>query len=104
MAVRRVVTGHDESGKSVFASEQDPSNVEDAVADIEAKLPGLPRYMDPSDPGMHATDTIDFEVVLEGTVVCRPRDGRRHRVPSRRARQANVPHDDSTPGTATHPE
>src|SRR5262245_4493638 len=128
MAVRRVVTGHDASGKSVFASdetvepdrptllpsselyqlwgrdttpqcpydgsepdwrayfppvggfrfgmltippetgadEQDFSDMESAVADIEAKLPGLLRYMDPSDPGMHATDTIDFEVVLEG--------------------------------------
>ena len=50
-------------------------NVEDAVADIEGKLPGLLRYMDPSDPGMHATDTIDFEVVLEGTVVLELDDG-----------------------------
>jgi quercetin dioxygenase-like cupin family protein len=31
--------------------------------------------MDPSDPGMHATDTIDFEVVLEGTVVLELDDG-----------------------------
>jgi quercetin dioxygenase-like cupin family protein len=45
------------------------------VADIEGKLPGLLRYMDPSDPGMHATDTIDFEVVLEGTVVLELDDG-----------------------------
>jgi mannose-6-phosphate isomerase-like protein (cupin superfamily) len=137
MPVRRVVTGHDESGKSVFASdesvepdrplllpaaefyqlwggdttprfpdggsapewhmyfppvggfrfgmltippetgtaEQDLSNIEDAVADVEARLPGLLRYMDPSDPGMHATDTIDFEVVLEGTVVLELDDG-----------------------------
>ena len=114
MGVRRVVTGHDESGKSVFASdetvepdrpallpssefyqlwggdttpqfpddgsaqdwhtyfppiggfrfgmltippatgaaEQDFGNVTpEAVADIEGKLPGLLRYMDPSDPG-----------------------------------------------------
>jgi mannose-6-phosphate isomerase-like protein (cupin superfamily) len=137
MGVRRVVTGHDESGKSVFASDeavepdrpllmpsaefyqlwggdttpqfpddgsmpdrhsyfppvggfrfglftvpphavagdQDPSSDEDAVADTEAKLPGLLRYMDPSDPGMHTTDTIDFEVVLEGTVVLELDDG-----------------------------
>ncbi len=57
------------------ASGEEPSNVEEAVADIEAKLPGLLRYMDPSDPGMHATDTIDFEVVLEGTVVLELDDG-----------------------------
>ncbi len=49
--------------------------LEEAVADIEGKLPGLLRYMDPSDPGMHATDTIDFEVVLEGTVVLELDDG-----------------------------
>ncbi len=137
MSVRRVVTGHDETGKSVFASdqtvepyrpvllpaaefyqiwggdttpqfpgngsmpdwhtyfppvggfrfvmltippntgagEQDPGNIEDAVADIESKLPGLLRYVDPSDPGMHTTDTIDFEVVLEGAVVLELDDG-----------------------------
>ncbi|HKV22250.1 MAG TPA: hypothetical protein VJR50_24715, partial [Mycobacterium sp.] len=28
------------------AAEQDISNVEDAVADLESKLPGLLRYMD----------------------------------------------------------
>lgn len=31
--------------------------------------------MDPSDPGMHTTDTVDFEVVLEGTVVLELDDG-----------------------------
>ena len=31
--------------------------------------------MDTSDPGMHTTDTIDFEVVLEGTVVLELDDG-----------------------------
>ena len=43
--------------------------------DYEAELPGLLSYMDPSDPGMHTTDTIDFEVVLEGTVVLELDDG-----------------------------
>jgi len=137
MGVRRVVTGHDESGKSVFASDQtvepdrpamlpssefyqlwggdttpqfpddgtmpdwlsyfppiggfrfgiftvppgvaggEPADVdvEQAFADLEAKLPGMLRYMDPSDPGMHTTDTIDFEVVLEGTIVLELDDG-----------------------------
>jgi mannose-6-phosphate isomerase-like protein (cupin superfamily) len=136
MNVRRVVTGHNASGKSVFVSDetvepveiqmmpqfqpyllwggdktpqfpddgtmaewrtyfppiggfrfglftvlpdtttaQDPVDMEAAVADVEAKLPGLLRYMDPSDPGMHTTDTIDFEVVLEGTIVLELDDG-----------------------------
>lgn len=137
MTVRRVVTGHDPSGKSVFVSDQtvEPArpammpaaefhllwggdktpqfpddgsmpewhtyfppiggfrfgmftvppgvagadqaflNAEEALADLEEKLPGLARYMDPSDPGMHTTDTIDFEVVLEGTIVLELDDG-----------------------------
>jgi mannose-6-phosphate isomerase-like protein (cupin superfamily) len=137
MNVRRVVTGHDASGKSVFVSDESVTpatpqmmpqaefhqlwgadetprfpgdgsmpewrtyyppiggfrfgmftvppgiagaheaslNVEEGLADVEAKLPGLVRYLDPTDPGMHTTDTIDFEVVLEGTVVLELDDG-----------------------------
>jgi mannose-6-phosphate isomerase-like protein (cupin superfamily) len=136
MNVRRVVTGHDASGKSVFVSDETvkpvapmvlpefqayllwggdetprfpddgampdwrtyfppiggfrfglftlaPNTVaapptldmDAAVADTEAKFPGLLSYMDQDDPGMHTTDTIDFEVVLEGTVVLELDDG-----------------------------
>jgi mannose-6-phosphate isomerase-like protein (cupin superfamily) len=130
MIVRRVVTGHNASGKSVFVSDEavaaqamtgfhrlwggdktpqfpdDGSMPEhhmyfppiggfrfgmfsippgsaagsdmDAAADltdIEAEAPGLLRYMDLSDPGMHTTDTVDFEVVLEGTVLLELDDG-----------------------------
>lgn len=137
MDVRRVVTGHDASGKSVFVSdeavepvrpmmmpaaefhllwggdkapqfpddgsvpdwhtyfppiggfrfgmftvppgvagaEQAVLTAEEAVAEMESKLPGIVRYMDPSDPGMHTTDTIDFEVVLEGTIILELDDG-----------------------------
>ena len=41
-------------------------NAEEALADFEAKLPGLRALHGPDGPGMHTTDTIDFEVVLEG--------------------------------------
>ena len=44
-------------------------------AEMETKLPGLLPYMEPRNPGMHTTDTIDFEVVLEGTVVLELDDG-----------------------------
>ena len=35
---------------------------------MEAKLPGLAPYMEPSNPGMHTTDTIDFEYIVTGEV------------------------------------
>jgi len=127
MNVRRVVTGHNASGKSVFVSDElvqpspttgfhrlwggdttpefpddgampehstyfppiggfrfgmfaiPPEGVAGSeaigLADIETEAPGLLRYMDQSDPGMHTTDTIDFEVVLEGSVVLELDDG-----------------------------
>ena len=126
MNVRRVVTGHNASGQSVFVSDEavppspttgfhrlwggdvtpqfpddgsmpdhqmyfppiggfrfgmftiPPNTVAGSAVDptaIEAEAPGLLRYMDHSDPGMHTTDTIDFEVVLEGTVVLELDDG-----------------------------
>ena len=136
MNVRRVVTGHDASGKSVFVSDEEvapiqpmlmPSaefhrlwggdetsqfpgdgsqpdhvsyfppiggfrfgifsipphdapppadlDVPAAMADMEAGMPGMMRYMDMADPGMHTTDTIDFEIVLEGTPTLELDDG-----------------------------
>ena len=79
------------------------------MADIEGKLPGLLRYMDPSDPGMHATDTIDFEVVLEGTVVLELDDGaevtlqrRRHRRAERHAASVEEPGRQAGPDGALH--
>lgn len=136
MDIRRVVTGHDAAGKSVFVSddtveparptlmpgaefhqlwggdktpefpgdgsmpqwhsyfppiggfrfamltlppslgaEAQPLDIEKGLAEMEDVLPGMLGYMDPSDPGMHTTDTIDFEVVLEGTVVLELDDG-----------------------------
>ena len=137
MDIRRVVTGHDASGKSVFVSDEAVApqlpalmpaaefhllwggdetpqfpddgampqwhkyfppiggfrftmltlppatgveelsslNVDAALADLAQKLPGMIGYLDASDPGMHTTDTIDFEVVLEGTVVLELDDG-----------------------------
>ena len=59
----------------VAGGELADADVEQALADLDAKLPGMVGYMDPSDPGMHTTDTIDFEVVLEGTIVLELDDG-----------------------------
>jgi quercetin dioxygenase-like cupin family protein len=72
---------------------------------VEAKLPGMLARMEPDNPGMHTTDTIDFEVVVSGEVVLelddgaervlRPGDtvvqnGTRHRWANRRAEPAVV--------------
>lgn len=136
--VRRVVTGHDETGKAVFVSDDrvvpvepalvpgnafhllwggdaaptfpgdgarpatptyfpplggfrfgmftippdatrtgpgDGVDVEAATAEFEALLPGLAGHMEPDDPGMHTTASIDFEVVLSGTPTLELDDG-----------------------------
>ena len=50
-------------------------DIQAALAEIEQKLPGMMTYMEPADPGMHTTDTIDFEVVLSGACVLELDDG-----------------------------
>jgi mannose-6-phosphate isomerase-like protein (cupin superfamily) len=46
-----------------------------ALAEMEDKLPGLLACLEPDNPGMHTTDTIDFEVVLSGEVILELDDG-----------------------------
>ncbi|MCU1501459.1 MAG: cupin [Ilumatobacteraceae bacterium] len=46
-----------------------------ALAEFDAKLPGLAGHMEPDAPGMHTTSTIDFEVVLDGEVWLELDDG-----------------------------
>jgi hypothetical protein len=137
MHVRRVVTGHDASGKSVFVSDElvepvtldlmpgaewhqlwgadepprfpgagaqpkaptyfppvggyrfamftlpaagqaelpDDLDLAAAVAEIEAKLPGMAEYLEHDNPGMHTTATIDFEIVLDGEMILELDDG-----------------------------
>ncbi len=48
---------------------------EAAMAEFEEKLPGLAGHMEPEAPGMHTTATIDFEVVLQGSVDLELDDG-----------------------------
>ncbi len=38
------------------------------AAEMEAKLPGMATHMEPNHPGMHTTDTIDFEYIISGEV------------------------------------
>jgi mannose-6-phosphate isomerase-like protein (cupin superfamily) len=46
-----------------------------AMAELEEQLPGMAGHMEPDAPGMHTTDTVDFEVVLSGEVVLELDDG-----------------------------
>lgn len=43
-------------------------DVEAALAELAEKLPGMAEVMEPENPGMHTTDTVDFNVVLSGEV------------------------------------
>lgn len=46
-----------------------------ALAEYEEKLPGSTAYGVPGPPGMHMTDTIDFEVIISGEVALELDDG-----------------------------
>jgi mannose-6-phosphate isomerase-like protein (cupin superfamily) len=53
-----------------------PAGDPDAIrADMERTFPGLASHMEPDNPGMHTTDTIDFEYVVSGEVVLELDDG-----------------------------
>jgi mannose-6-phosphate isomerase-like protein (cupin superfamily) len=39
------------------------------LAEMKEKLPGLLACLEQDNPGIHTTDTIDFEVVLSGEVI-----------------------------------
>jgi hypothetical protein len=46
-----------------------------ALAEFDQKLPGMAEYLEVDDPGMHTTATIDFGVVLSGSVILELDDG-----------------------------
>jgi len=41
---------------------------EEAVAELQTKMPGLIEHLELDNPGMHTTDSIDFGIVLSGEV------------------------------------
>lgn len=46
-----------------------------ALEEIQQKLPGMIEVLEPDHPGMHTTDTVDFDVILSGEVVLELDDG-----------------------------
>jgi quercetin dioxygenase-like cupin family protein len=50
-------------------------DMEKALVEVEEKLPGLVDYQEADEPGMHTTDTIDFEYVISGELWLELDDG-----------------------------
>jgi quercetin dioxygenase-like cupin family protein len=50
-------------------------DIEAALRDMEEKLPGMAAHMEPDNPGMHTTDTVDYEYVISGEVDLELDDG-----------------------------
>jgi len=46
-----------------------------ALAEFDQKLPGMAEYLEPGEPGMHTTATIDFGIVLSGHATLELDDG-----------------------------
>ncbi len=59
--------------ESTTSSEQ--LGTEAAAVEIQQKLPGVLEFMEPDHPGMHTTDTVDFDVIVSGEVVLELDDG-----------------------------
>lgn len=50
-------------------------NTSSAIDEIQLKLPGMLEILERDHPGMHTTDTVDFDVVVSGEVVLELDDG-----------------------------
>jgi mannose-6-phosphate isomerase-like protein (cupin superfamily) len=46
-----------------------------AIAELNEKLPGLSEPLEPENPGMHTTATVDFEYIVSGRCVLELDDG-----------------------------
>ena len=57
------------------AALEDDLDFEAALAEMETALPGMAGHMEPDQPGMHTTATIDFEYVVSGRCVLELDDG-----------------------------
>jgi mannose-6-phosphate isomerase-like protein (cupin superfamily) len=53
----------------------DDLDVEQAVAEVNEKLPGMMDHMEPDNPGMHTTETVDLDLMLSGEMFLELDDG-----------------------------
>ncbi len=45
------------------------------LEEMRTKLPGLAQSMELEHPGMHTTDTVDYDIIVSGDVWCELDDG-----------------------------
>ncbi len=50
-------------------------DVQKAMAEVNERLPGMIDHMEPENPGMHTTDTVDLDLVLSGELSMELDDG-----------------------------
>lgn len=70
------------TGKTIFRVLEfspnliDPSTLnETELAELNSALPGLASHVEPDNPGMHTTDSIDYGVILSGKIKMELDDG-----------------------------
>jgi hypothetical protein len=56
-------------------SEVAPADLAAAFGELRGKLPRMAEVLEPKNPGMHTTDTVDFDVVTSGEVYLELGDG-----------------------------
>ena len=50
-------------------------DMDTAMAQMEAALPEMGKWMEPDNPGMHTTDTVDLDLIITGEVDLELDDG-----------------------------
>ncbi len=53
----------------------DGFDMEAAMGELEEKLPGLADFLEPDNPGMHTSATVDYEYIVSGRCVLELDDG-----------------------------
>ena len=51
-------------------------DLEKALVEMEEKLPGMAAHLEPDAPGMHTTNSIDYEYIISGEVWLELDDGK----------------------------
>jgi mannose-6-phosphate isomerase-like protein (cupin superfamily) len=51
-----------------------------AFAEMERRLPGFAEHLEPDNPGMHTTDSIDYDLVISGEIILELDDGEQVRL------------------------